>query len=161
MQLFEQIHFFLQRLKSYTKTPVTNELTELLGKIMAQTLSILALSTKAMAEWRISESAHGLGSFLTDYGPEIFLKRLMGKTDVEVALLRLESLTKEESLMVLAKNLEVTNYVHEDVKGMKVLTEDINQYMKTVQERTPWFLTSFHSRTNPISYVPKSGEKCL
>jgi hypothetical protein len=56
MHLFERIHFFLQRLKSYTGMPLTNESTELLGKIMAQILSILALSTKAMTERRISES---------------------------------------------------------------------------------------------------------
>jgi hypothetical protein len=35
--------------------PLANEWTELLGKIMAQILSILALSTKAMTEGRISE----------------------------------------------------------------------------------------------------------
>jgi hypothetical protein len=35
--------------------PIANEWTELLGKIMATILSILALSTKAMTERRISE----------------------------------------------------------------------------------------------------------
>ena len=55
INLFERIHFFLQRLKSYTGIPLTNGLTELLGKIMAQILCILALSTKAMTERRISE----------------------------------------------------------------------------------------------------------
>ena len=55
IHLFEHINFFLQRLKSYTGIPLTNESTELLGKIMAQLLSILALSTKAMTDRRISE----------------------------------------------------------------------------------------------------------
>jgi len=55
MHLFERIHFFLQRLKSYTNMPLTNESRELLGKIMAQLLSILALSTKAMTDSKISE----------------------------------------------------------------------------------------------------------
>jgi hypothetical protein len=54
IHLFERIHFFLQRLKSYTGLPSTTELTQLLGKIMAQLLSILALSTKAMRERRTS-----------------------------------------------------------------------------------------------------------
>jgi len=35
--------------------PLTNESMELLGKIMAQLLSILALSTKAMTDKKISE----------------------------------------------------------------------------------------------------------
>jgi len=55
INLFERIHFFLQRLKSYTGIPLTDGLTELLGKIMAQILCILGLSTKAMTERRISE----------------------------------------------------------------------------------------------------------
>ena len=56
IHLFERIHFFLQRLKVYTEIPLTEDLTELLGKIMAQLLSILALSTKMMAEKKMSES---------------------------------------------------------------------------------------------------------
>ena len=58
INLFERIHFFLQRLNSYTRTPLTSGLTELLGMIMAQILSVLALSTKEMTERRISESIY-------------------------------------------------------------------------------------------------------
>jgi hypothetical protein len=53
--LFERIQSFLQRLNLYTHIALTTELTGLLGEIMAQILSILALSTKTMKEWRISE----------------------------------------------------------------------------------------------------------
>jgi len=53
--IFERIQFFLQRLNHYTAVELTPEMTELLGKIMAQVLSILALSIKAMKERRISE----------------------------------------------------------------------------------------------------------
>ncbi len=55
IRLFERIHFFLQRLGSYTGVPLTDDFKELLGKIMAQILSILALSTKVMTERRISK----------------------------------------------------------------------------------------------------------
>ena len=55
MHLFERIHLFLERLSSYTRISLTREFTELLGKIMAQVLSILALSTKLIKERRISE----------------------------------------------------------------------------------------------------------
>ena len=56
IHIFERIHFFTQRLNSYIGIPLTTDLMELLGKIMAQVLSILALSTKAMRERRMSES---------------------------------------------------------------------------------------------------------
>jgi hypothetical protein len=68
---------------------------------------------------------------LVDDVSEQFLKRLMGKTDVEDALLRLDSLTKEESLMAMAKNLEVTHEVDRNVKEIKVL----------VEERRPWSIS--------------------
>jgi len=67
MYLFERIHLFLQRLSSYTRISLTREFTELLGKIMAQVLSILALSTKLITERRMSELVHGLYPSLTDY----------------------------------------------------------------------------------------------
>ena len=66
MHLFERILLFLQRLDHYTGMPLTDALTELLGKIMAQLLSILALSTKAMTDRRISESDHSLYLSLAD-----------------------------------------------------------------------------------------------
>ena len=58
MHLFERIHLFLQRLNRYTGMPLTDDLTEMLGKIVAQLLTVLALSTKAMTEKRISELSH-------------------------------------------------------------------------------------------------------
>jgi len=60
LHLFERIHFFLQRLNIHSGIPLTIELAELLGKIMGQLLCILALSTKAMTERRMSESIHSL-----------------------------------------------------------------------------------------------------
>jgi hypothetical protein len=120
--LFERIQLFLQRLNSYTGIPLTQDFTELLGKIMAQILSILALSTKTMTERRTSESVYDLCSFLADYGSEKFLKRLIGRTDVEDALLRLDSLTKDESLMAVAKNLEITHRVDQNVMVVKERT---------------------------------------
>ncbi|KAI0253332.1 hypothetical protein BJV78DRAFT_1152997 [Lactifluus subvellereus] len=61
--LFERIQFFLQRLKIYTGIQLTTEMRELLGKIMAQVLSILALSTKEMNQSRISEPIHSIYDF--------------------------------------------------------------------------------------------------
>jgi len=64
----------------------------------------------------------------------------VGKTDVEDALLRLDTLTKEESLMMVLRNLEVTHHVdgvvHDvdgNVKATKVLTEDINDNVKATK----------------------------
>ena len=138
---------------------------------MAQTLSILALSTKAMTEWRISKSIHGRCYFLADYGPEKFLKKLMGRTDVEDALLRLDFLTKEEGLMAVAKNLEVTHHVDRNVEEVKVLvegtddrvqvieraTQDVDQSVKAVERRTQRFLFTHVPTLIPIASQYRNG----
>jgi hypothetical protein len=103
IHLFERIHLFLQRLNSYTGLSLTREFTDLLGKIMAQILSILAFSTKLITERRTSGLIRDLCSSLADHGSEKFLKRLMGRTDIGDALQRLDSLTKEESLVAVAR----------------------------------------------------------
>jgi len=60
VNLFERIQLFLQRLNRYATVPLTPDMTVLLGKIMAQVLSVLALSTKAMKEKRISGSLRSM-----------------------------------------------------------------------------------------------------
>jgi hypothetical protein len=56
--LFERVHLFLERLNCYNNVKFTTAMTDLLGKIMAQVLSILALSTKEMKAKRIRGSIH-------------------------------------------------------------------------------------------------------
>ena len=131
IHLFERIHLFLQRLNRYTGMPLTGDMTELLGRIMSQVLSILALSTKTMTDRRISELDYSLfRSSMANYDTEKVLKKLAGRTDVEDAVLQLDHLTKEESLMVVVRNLEVTHRVDGNVEATKVLTEDIDDNVK-------------------------------
>ena len=115
--------------------PLANEWTELLGKIMAQILLILALSTRAMTERRLSELTPVQYS-LADYVSEKFYKKLIGKTDVEDAFSRLESLTNEESLMAVAMNLEVTFDIDGNVKKIQVLAEDIDSKVQVIEGAT-------------------------
>ncbi len=132
--LFERIHFFLQRLNLYTAIPLTPEMTLLLGKIMAQVLSVLALSTKEMKEKRISGSILSTFSFMADYETEKFMKRIAGRTDVEDALERLDVLTKEENLMTAARNLEITHRVDANVMATQELTHRVNDKVTTIEE---------------------------
>ena len=137
IHLFERIHLFIQRLNRYTGMPLTGDMSELLGKIMAQVLSILALSTKEMMDRRISELNCSLcRSSVANCDTEKILKKLAGRTDVEDAVLRLDSLTKEESLMVVVRNLEVTHRVDGNVEATKILTEDIDGNTKATKALT-------------------------
>jgi len=87
---------------------------------MAQILSILAISTKAMAQRRTSVSPFPYSiPFLADYGSEKLLKKLIERRGVEDALRRLDLLTKEENLMAVAKNLAVAHRVDGNVNEIK------------------------------------------
>lgn len=55
VNLFESVRYFLQRLKIYAGIPLTTELTQIFGRIMAEIILILALGTKELMRGSISE----------------------------------------------------------------------------------------------------------
>lgn len=110
IHLFERVEFFLGRLNDYIEATLTSQFTALLGSIMAELLSVLALSTKMMTESRISGWSTA-SIFLAEYGAEKILKRLLGRTDdPEDRFIELDKLTKEESLNVVAMNMRGTHH---------------------------------------------------
>ena len=50
--------------------------------------------------------------------PEKYAKKLIGRTEIEDALKRLDRLTHEEAWMGIAQNLRATHTVGEDVRGV-------------------------------------------
>jgi hypothetical protein len=68
IDLFKRIHSFLQRVNGHTRVLLVSDPMEKLGKIMAQIIFILAVSTKEMTERRTSEFALYSSSFLANYG---------------------------------------------------------------------------------------------
>jgi len=136
VNLFERIHFFLQRLNRYMALSLTLDMTLLLGKIMAQVLSVLALSTKEVKERRISGSICLIPSLMADHEIEKFMKRIVGRTDVKDALARLDMLTKEENLMTAARNLEVTHRVDDKVTTIEEVVHNVDCNVKATQELT-------------------------
>jgi hypothetical protein len=80
---------------------------------------------------------------LADCGSEKILKKLVGKKEVEEALSQLDMLTKEESLMVVVRNLEIAHHVDGvvrdvdvNVNATKVLTEAIDGNVKETKVLT-------------------------
>jgi len=86
--------------------------------------------------------------FPVDYGTEKILRRLVGRTEVEDALERLDTLTKEEISMTVARNLEVTDRidgnamaikdvvlnVDGNVNATKELAQDVDSNVKVITE---------------------------
>ncbi|KAH9177931.1 hypothetical protein EDB89DRAFT_2239681, partial [Lactarius sanguifluus] len=79
VEFFERIESFFKRLGVYTQISLTTEMAEVFVKIVAEVLSILAIATKEVRRKRA----------------KIYFRRLLGRTDVEDALRRLDGLIQE------------------------------------------------------------------
>ena len=55
VNIFERIENFFRRLENYTEIPPTPEMMDIIGKILVEVLSILAIATKEMKQGRTSE----------------------------------------------------------------------------------------------------------
>ena len=136
INLFERTQFFLQRLNQYVASPLTPEMMELLAKILAQVLSVLALSTKEIKERRISMLIFSRYSSLADDSVEKFMKRLIGRTEVEDGFQQLDMLTKEENLMTAACTLRVASGIQHDARAIKEDTRDIKDDARDIKDDT-------------------------
>ena len=55
IDIFERIENFFRRLENYTEIPPTPEMMDIIGKILIEVLSILAIATKEIKQGRTSE----------------------------------------------------------------------------------------------------------
>ena len=72
---------------------------------------------------------------LTERFTEKYLKKLIGKTEIEDALKRLDKLTQEEARMAAAENLKATHAVDKRVEGVADTVEAIDNRMAGVDDR--------------------------
>ncbi|KAH9049248.1 hypothetical protein EDB83DRAFT_1404755 [Lactarius deliciosus] len=109
VDLFQRIQFFLKRLGVHTQISPTNDMVEILVKIVAEVLSILSIATKEMQRCRLG----------------IYLNKLVGRTDIEDALKRLDSLTQEEVRMAIAQILKAMTELKDSAKKAKKAAEQM------------------------------------
>ena len=109
IELFDKIKDFFLRLKTYTEVPSTPDMTNVMGKIMAEVLSLLAIATKEMKERRTSAFISYASLSSTYFRTEKFFKKLVGRTDIEDALQKMNKLEQGELRSVAAQVLKVTN----------------------------------------------------
>ncbi|KAH9168659.1 hypothetical protein EDB89DRAFT_2245068, partial [Lactarius sanguifluus] len=91
VDLFECIGNFLKRLRIYTDISLTPPMMDIIVTIMAELLSVFALATKQIKQGRFKK----------------FAKKLLGESEIEAVLQRLDRLTQEEGRMTVAQTLEV------------------------------------------------------
>jgi hypothetical protein len=93
-------------------------MTEAIVLIMVEIISILGIATKEIKEGVLSEWFSTSMSRLTDRCSEKFAKRLIGRTDLDDGLKRLDKLTQEEARMATAEVLRTTHAIEERVTGV-------------------------------------------
>ena len=120
--IFERIEGFFRRLESYTDVPTMEAMKDIIGKIMIEVLEIFGIVTKEMKQGRASESLSDDTLPVADKDSEKYLKRLIGRRDLEDALSRLDRLTQEEAWMATAQVLKVAHRVE---SGVKTVAEQV------------------------------------
>ncbi|KAN0138119.1 Ankyrin repeat-containing domain protein [Lactarius tabidus] len=99
IDIFERIENFFRRLEEYAEVPTTDAMKDIIVKIMVEVLGIFAIMTKEMKQGRTKK----------------YLKKLIGRRDIEDALSRLDRLTQEEARMATAQVLKVAHRVENEV----------------------------------------------
>ncbi|KAH9065633.1 hypothetical protein EDB87DRAFT_1819648, partial [Lactarius vividus] len=127
IDIFEQIESFFKRLENYTGIPPTPAMKDTMVKIMVEVLDILAIATKESKQSRASELNLRITWLLTDIGPERFLKKLAGRTDMKDALKRLDKLTNEEARMANAQVLKNTHIIDVKLTGVSNNVDDVKR----------------------------------
>ncbi|KAH9040810.1 hypothetical protein EDB84DRAFT_1576915, partial [Lactarius hengduanensis] len=118
IELFDRIENFFERLRTHTKVPATVQMTNVMGKVMAEVLSMLAVATKVMYQSR----------------KKTFLKKLVGRNDIEDALVRLDKLEQGELQMVSAQVLKITSDLKDTTCDIKDATSDIKDVTSDIKD---------------------------
>jgi hypothetical protein len=116
VDLFERIEAFFKHLKTYTKVPLTKAMTDLTTKIMIEVLLILAITTKEIKKGFASGLVPQDITHLTHTPSGKYLRKLVGRTNIEDTLKRLDKLTQEEARMA---NAQVLLLAHTIIDGAR------------------------------------------
>jgi hypothetical protein len=111
---------FVKRLDIYTKIDLTPIMTDIIVKIMVQLLSVLALATKQIAQKRFSKCTVTYTLSVAQCTTGKFAKKLLGESEIEAVLQRLDRLTQEEARIAVVQTLGV---VHGLVDNVKMIVE--------------------------------------
>ena len=90
-------------------------MTDIIVKIMTEVLDILAIATKEMKQSRASTLLSPIHEYRLIFDTEKYLKKLIGKKEMEDALKRLDRLTQDEARMAAAETLKLTHIVDNKV----------------------------------------------
>ena len=110
--------------------PPTPIMTDIVVKIIVELLSVLALATKQVTQGRFSRCTITYTLPVAQCAIEKFAKKLLGDSEIEAVLQRLDRLTHDEARITVAQTLGV---VHGLVGNMKVVMEGAERVCRCLQ----------------------------
>ena len=128
VDLFGRMEYFFKRLEAYIEIRPTAVMTDIIVKIMVEVLSILGIVTKEIGQGQMSMYVTVDMSTTAEIRAEKYLKKLIGRMDIEDALRRLDQLTQEEARMAATELLKITRAIDDKV-------EDVDERVKGVDSR--------------------------
>ncbi|KAF8259276.1 hypothetical protein EI94DRAFT_1707230 [Lactarius quietus] len=143
IELFNKIEGFFVRLQTYTEATPTTAMRNEMGKIVAEVLCMLAIMTNVMKQGRA----------------KTFLKKLIGRNDVEDALQRLEKLEQGELRTVNAEVFKTTSDIKDVATGLKETTSDIKD-VATGLKATTSDIKDYAEGTSKMVKQIVSSHKC-
>ena len=108
---------------------------DIIVKIMAEVLEIFGIVTKEMKQGRASESIPGDALSIADGDSEKYLKKLIGRRDIEDAMSKLDKLTQEEVRMATAQILKVAHRVKHVVETVGDQVKAVDHKVKDVGDK--------------------------
>ncbi|KAI9431375.1 hypothetical protein H4582DRAFT_1243655 [Lactarius indigo] len=119
IDIFERIESFFRRLEEYSEVPTTEAMKEIIVKIMVEVLGIFGIVTKEMKQGRAKR----------------YLKKLIGRRDVEDALGRLDRLTQQEAQMAVVQVLKIAHHVKDGVETVGGQVQGVDDKVKDVGDQ--------------------------
>jgi len=111
---------------------------------MVEVLSVLSVATKQIKQGRLSRSYYYI-CLVCDLAPETFAKKLLGESEIEDMLHRLDRLTLDEARMAGTETLQV---VHGLVNNLKLVIggTQLSHRRLLIAHRAVWIdgMTSMH-----------------
>ncbi|KAF8487244.1 hypothetical protein DFH94DRAFT_841607 [Russula ochroleuca] len=116
-ELLNRIEHFFLRLEIYTGITPTSSMRDIIIEIMVEVVTILAIATKEAKRGRLKK----------------YMKKLIGNTEIEDSLAKLDKLTQEEARMASAELLKVTHGVDNKVVGVDDRVKDVEGKVQGVR----------------------------
>ena len=120
----------------YTTIPPTPIMMDMIVKIIAESLTVLAVATERIKQGRFSKCPATYTSLVTQCATEKFKRKLLRESKIEAVLQRLDRLTQDDARITVAQTLCVIHglvvSVNAVMEGAKCLHDSFRTFFRAL-----------------------------